>query len=201
MFTTSRSGRLNTALIVALIVATALFRVARARYWPELPNFSPVMAMAFCGGLFLPGALAWGLPLAVLVISDLALAAMLGYPAFGVGQSAAWLSALIAVAAGRTLAHRGSFGLGRFATVLAANAVLFYVLTNGVCWLTSPAYPGGLAGLWQSLTAGLPGYPPTWVFFRNSLFSDFLFAAVMLAVWVLAARPAKSPAGARAVAA
>jgi hypothetical protein len=42
----------------------------------------------------------------------------------------------------------------------------------------------------MSLTTGLPGFPPTWMFFRNSLVSDFLFAAVLLAVWALASRTA-----------
>jgi hypothetical protein len=34
----------------------------------------------------------------------------------------------------------------------------------------------------QALTTGLPGYPPTWTFFRNSLIGDLLFAAFFIAV-------------------
>jgi hypothetical protein len=28
----------------------------------------------------------------------------------------------------------------------------------------------------------LPGFPPTWVFFRNSLFSDLIFTGIFTAV-------------------
>jgi hypothetical protein len=56
-------------------------------------------------------------------------------------------------------------------------SVLFYLITNTGSWLGLAAYPQNFAGWIQSLTIGLPGYPPTWTFFRNSLVSDLLFAA------------------------
>ena len=62
------------------------------------------------------------------------------------------------------------------------GGVGFYVVTNTGAWLMNPAYPRGLDGLWMSLTTGLPGFPPSWVFFRNSLVSDLMFGSLLLAV-------------------
>jgi hypothetical protein len=62
----------------------------------------------------------------------------------------------------------------------------FYLITNTASWLGSPAYAKSFAGWIQSLTTGLPGYPPTVCFFRNSLISDLCFTAVMLGCILLA---------------
>jgi hypothetical protein len=60
------------------------------------------------------------------------------------------------------------------------SSVAFYLITNTGSWLGLAAYPQNFAGWIQSLTTGLPGYPPTWTFFRNSLVSDLLFAALFV---------------------
>ena len=179
-------SRSEIALVAGLIVAVAAFRVLRAAFLPEFQNFAPVMAMAFCGGLFLPGVLAWALPLGALIISDVALAFVFNYPALGTAQ-VSWVCFALAVGAGRWLARQEKAGLGSFVLLLLGNAIVFYLATNTVSWLTD-AYPRTAGGLWQALTTGLPGYPPTWVFFRNQLVSDFLFAALILAVHAFAVR-------------
>lgn len=184
-------SRGEIALVAGLIVAVAAFRVLRAAYLPELQNFAPVMAIAFCGGLFLPGMLAWALPLGALIISDIALAFVFNYPALGSAQ-VSWLCFALAVGAGRWMARREKAGLGTFVLLLLGNAILFYVATNTVSWLTD-AYPRTSGGFVQALTTGLPGYPPTWIFFRNQLVSDFLFAGLILAVHALALRASPRP--------
>lgn len=174
-------------LAAACIVAVAGFRVARAVLLPELPNFSPVAAVAFCGGLFLPGALAWAVPIGALLVSDLALSVAAGFPAFGFSQTAAWICVAGIVWLGRWISAGGNFTLWKYFGALLGGSAGFYLVTNAVAWLLTPAYPRGLGGLWMSLTTGLPGYPPSWVFFRNSAFSDILFGAVMLAIIAAAA--------------
>jgi hypothetical protein len=44
-------------------------------------------------------------------------------------------------------------------------------------WLTDPGYVKNFAGFVQALTVGLPQYSAhsTWMFFRNSVVSDFAF--------------------------
>ncbi len=188
MKSNSQSVRTQAVLVAVLIVAAAVFRVVRASCLPELPNFSPVMAMAFCGGLFIPGVLAWIVPLVTLFLSDLALTLLLGYPLMGVAQAAGWLCFVAGVGAGRWLASRPAAGMGSFLALLAGNALLFYLVTNTLCWAMEPAYPRAFSGWFQCVTVGLPGFPPTWTFFRNALFSDLVFAGLILAVRFTALR-------------
>jgi hypothetical protein len=58
------------------------------------------------------------------------------------------------------------------------GAVLFYLTTNTASWLYNPDYSKTLAGWIQALTGGIPGYPPTWTFFRNTLMSGGLFTGL-----------------------
>ena len=174
--------------VAAVILAVALLRVAFTLRFPEWSNFSPLMAMAFCGGLFLPGVMAWVFPLAVLLVSNIGLNLTLGYDVIGVGQLAAWACFAVGVGAGRWLAQKESFGGVMFICAILGNAILFYVATNTVSWFYMPEYAHTAAGWVQALTTGLPQYAPTWTFFRNSLASDFLFAGLILGVRALALR-------------
>lgn len=175
------------ALVAICILLLAGFRVLRAGFLPELPNFAPVSAVAFCGGLFLPGLLAWIVPISVLFVSDLALAMLLGYPAFSSAQFVSWTCILAVVGIGRLLS-KASFSTPRFFSALIGSGLLFYIVTNTAAWIGNPSYPRGLSGLWMSLTTGLPGFPPSWMFYRNALVSDLIFGALLLAVWALARR-------------
>ncbi|MEI8293425.1 MAG: DUF6580 family putative transport protein [bacterium] len=176
-----------TALVACCIFLLAAFRVLRAGLLPELPNFSPVSAVAFCGGLFLPGIFAWIVPVSILFVSDVALAALIGYPVFSSGQFVSWGCMLMVVAAGR-LVSKGSFSILLFFSGLIGSGILFYILTNTAAWIENPAYPRGLDGLWMSLTTGLPGFAPSWVFFRNAISSDLIFGLLLLGGWALARR-------------
>jgi hypothetical protein len=71
--------------------------------------------------------------------------------------------------------------------------MLFYFITNTASWLNDPAYGKTLAGWIQALTTGLPNYPSTWEFFRNTLLSGGLFTGLFVAAMKLTA-PAESPA-------
>ena len=68
------------------------------------------------------------------------------------------------------------------------------VVTNTASWLTTPGYAKTLLGWWQALSVGLPGYPPTWLFFRNAMVSDAGFTLAFLGCLVLV-RKAKPVAG------
>ena len=185
-------GKNRAALAVGLcIVLLTGFRVLRAALLPEFPNFSPVTAVVVCGAFLLPGALGWILPLGALMVSDFLLALVHGYPALSSAQLVVWGTILALVGFSRLVA-RGGFSPVRYFGSVLGGGVFFYLVTNAASWVGNPAYPRGLGGLWMSLTTGLPGFPPTWMFFRNSLISDFLFAGVLLAVWAVAARSRES---------
>jgi hypothetical protein len=187
------SGGNARAVFVAglCIVLLAGFRVLRSAYLPELPNFSPVSAVAVCGAFLIPGVLGWLIPLGALMLSDLLLALVLGYPAVSGAQFLVWGTILALVGFAR-LAGRGGFSPVRYFGSVLGGGFIFYLVTNTASWIANPAYPRGLGGLWMSLTTGLPGFPPTWMFFRNSLVSDFLFAGILLAVWAVASRSRES---------
>lgn len=164
-----------------------LMVVAAVTRTPELmpPNFSAMIALAFCAGAFFPGRLGWGLPLVTLLFTDLLLNRFIygvsfwspGTLAFMAGNYAVYL---VVIGLGRKINHRASF-LGLLGGGVL-GAILFYFLTNTISWLLNPAYVKSLAGWIQSLTTGVPGYPPTWSFFMNTLASTGLFTGLFSAV-------------------
>jgi len=170
----SSTSAMSVALLLLLL--GTFFRVIRVEVAPEvLPNFSPLMASALCGALFLPGLIGLVVPVMALVLSDVMLNAHYGAPIFSPQFLWTLPSYLVAVAIGWSL--RGRTGLLPVLGGTLATSVFFYVVTNTGSWLGLTAYPQTFAGWVQALTVGLPGYPPTWTFFRNSLAGDLLFAA------------------------
>ncbi len=169
------------ALAIALIALAAGFRLLRATLLPELPNFAPLTALALCGALVLPGALALAIPLGALILTDGLLNLHFGEPFFAPSALVIYACYGLAVASGQTL-RRLHAGLPAIFAAVVANSLLFYLATNTASWLGNPAYAKTAAGWLQALTVGLPGFPPTWTFFRASLFSDVLFTAGFLAL-------------------
>lgn len=178
----TRLSRLQVLLVTGLILAVAAYRVLHATLVPGLPNFSPVMALAFCGGLFLPGLMAWIVPMAAVVLADIGLSLALNYPVGGLWQVVNLACLAVAVGAGRWLARRETVGLGSFLGLLISCGLGFYLISNAATWLVSPDYAKTFAGFIQAQTVGLPGLPPTWTFLRNSLVSDLIFGGLILAV-------------------
>jgi hypothetical protein len=137
-----------------------------------LPNFSPWMALAFAGTILFPKPLPWWSCLAALLGIDLILqgGVVVANPATMVGvYGCLFLAALW----GRSWRGRSAV-LPIFGGVLVCG-LGFYVVGNAISWFGNPAYPQSVAGLIQAQTVGLPGWPPTWTFLRNSWMSDLLF--------------------------
>ena len=177
-------------LALALVVLTALYRTFSATWLSALPNFSPAMAMAFCSGLVLPGALAVAVPLGCLFVSDLLLNIHFGQPLLSSGMIGIYACYLFAIGSGTLLRQRGLLPI--FGAVLA-NAVVFYLVTNSFSWLGNSNYAQSFSGWVQAMTVGRPGFAPTWTFFRNSVISDLLFTGVFLALFYWARKRNASP--------
>jgi hypothetical protein len=167
-------------LPVLLMLAFALTR------WPGLlpNNFSAAYALAFCAGVFFPRRMAWWLPLATLVASDVALNL---YYYFGRGIDAFHWTQFINYVAFGLLIWLG----GRFSPKCAfwklvgggvVGALLFYFLTNTASWLFNPfhnpEYTKTFAGWLIALTKGTAGYPQTWEFLFRTLLSGGLFTGL-----------------------
>ena len=56
-----------------------------------------------------------------------------------------------------------------------AGALVFYAITTAFVWWSNPAYAKTLNGLIQALTVGQPGFPPAYLFLKNTLISSILF--------------------------
>lgn len=140
-------------------------------------NLAPWMALAFTGAIVFPRALKWWVwPVALLAVDF----AAQGMEAVGHLQHI-WLVYLcfaLAAFSGNSLRSRVTV-LGTLGGVLACS-LGFYVITNTQSWLMSPEYAKSFTGWAQALTTGLPGYPPTLFFLRNSLLSDIGFSVLLI---------------------
>jgi hypothetical protein len=181
-------------LALALLLLAAGWRVA-ASHVPALVNFTPLMALAFCGAVYFSDRRLWLVPLAALVLSDLYLDQ---YYATTFGETWTWQSVVtralcfaLALPLGRMIAqHKNWFTLLGGAL---AGSLLFYLATNTDAWLRDPFYVKNAAGWLQAMTIGRPQFPPTLFFFRNTLVSDLLFTGMFALAMEVAARRAGRP--------
>ncbi len=171
-------------------------------------NFSVAYALMFCAGVYFRGALAWWLPFAVIIGTDIGLNFYYQHQGYTV-----WDVPDLANLFFNYLAYAVLIGLGRrfkpqssLTTLIGGGilgAILFYLITNTAAWLFNPyhnpEYTKTIAGWIIALTKGTGGFPSTWEFFRNTLFSGALFTALFAAAEkaVAAESPADKTAGAR----
>jgi hypothetical protein len=177
----------NVWLPVALMMVFALTR------WPGvLPeNFSAAYALVFCAGVYLPRRLAWWLPLATMLGTDLLLnlhyrrlyadnpdayAAPMEF--FNPYLLANYLSYGVLIGLG-TRFKPGAHWL-KVAAGGVVGALIFYLISNTASWLQLPGYAKTFAGWIQALTVGLPGFPPTWTFLLKTLLSGGLFTGLFV---------------------
>jgi hypothetical protein len=176
-------------LAAALIVLAAAWRVI-AVYAPVFGNFSPLMALTFCGAVYFRDRRWWFVPFVALVASDLFLDR---YYSATFAETWLWQSECI-----RALCFAVALPLGRMVAkhkswlTLAAGALggslIFYFVTNTDSWLRDPHYLKTATGWWQAMTVGRPEFPPTFLFFRNTLASDLLFTGLFALVMEYAAQ-------------
>jgi hypothetical protein len=179
-------------LPILFVVVFALSRIPD----PMLPGFSAAYAMAFCAGVYLRGAMAWWLPLGVMVITD-AVLSVFKYHVNPLQPELLLNYAIYAglIAMGKWFNKRAGF----WKLVLGGTlgALIFYFVTNTIAWLVDPHYTKTLTGWIQALFTGLPGWPSSWEFFRNTLLSGALFTALFAGAAKAAEEsPAEKTAGA-----
>ncbi|MBC8003433.1 MAG: hypothetical protein H7X97_12670 [Opitutaceae bacterium] len=173
----------NVWLPVLLMIVFAISR------WPGLmpPNFSAAYALMFCAGVFFRNRLGWWVPLSIMVITDVALNFFYYRPRGWGGFQIYQLMNYTAYAAMFWLGRR--FNPSDSSLTLIAGGVMggifFYLITNTAAWFLNPFENNEYAHDWKSwliaLTAGTSKWPGTWEFFRNTLTSAGLFAALFVA--------------------
>jgi len=154
-------------MLVGIVAAAAL-----ARLVPHPPNVTPIAAMALFGGAcFRSRKLAYLLPLAAMLLSDLVLActrystsSMLAI------QPVVYACMLATTALGRLIKDRRSPWQVGAATL--AGSLLFFVVTNFAVWAAGHPAPFTESSLAACYVAAIP-------FFRNSLLGDVAFSAIL----------------------
>ena len=168
---------------IALFVAIVALRILVAAYAPDsLAGFSPLVAVVLCLSMVPVRPVMWVVPAFAYLVSDVFISARI----YDSAPSVLFLVAntffmFLLVCGGRALGDR----LKRFAPALFATAtgvIVAYLLLNTLSWIGNPGYVKSLAGWWQSQTVGLPGFPPSLTFLRNSLIGNLGFTACFVAV-------------------
>ena len=165
--------------------------------WPGVfpPNFSAFYALAFCAGAFFSSRVKWWLPLATIVLTDVALNLYylftLHIQPFSLTQLVNYGAFLLIIWFGTRFSRRSSFLSLLSGGIL--GAILFYFITNTASWIANSEYSKDLAGWIIALTRGTSGYPTTIQFFINTLLSGGLFTGLFAGAFKLseAAEPAE----------
>jgi hypothetical protein len=165
---------MNKRLMVLTIIVLA---AAMARLVPHPPNMTPIAAMASFGGAFLPNRrLAYALPLAAMLLSDIVLGLTLYGKAMLASQPIVYACLLGTVAMGKFIRNRRS--VLNVGAVTLASSLMFFGVTNLAVWAAGSLYPRTLEGLIMCYTAAIP-------FFRNSLIGDMAYAATLFGGFAL----------------
>lgn len=169
---------------IILFVVAVLFRLLPVflgftETQPDwLINFSPMAAMILCGAAVLPKRIAVLVPFGALLLTDLVLTLHYNYEVFN-AYFVAKTFAFVAIAAfGWQLRSHVTGSVLLPAAI--AGSLFFYLVTNTAAWLYHPAYAKDMAGWTQAMTTGLPGFQPTWSFYRNTFLSDIVFTMLFL---------------------
>jgi hypothetical protein len=184
---------------VLLVLVALLYRivigVAGMNEMQWLHNFSPFAAIALCGAIYFPRRIAVLGPLAAFFVSDLILNAyyMTKTPHVESVISMRMIPEYLALglSAGMGLWIRKNPRLSLMLGASVVGSIAFYLITNTGDWLMEPRYTKTAAGWLQALTTGLPGYPSTLLFFRNTAASDLLFTLLFAACMMW--QPRKQP--------
>ena len=161
---------------IVFVIVLGLARTLAALTPEQLPNLQPLGALFFCG-MALFGWRGSILPLIAWLIT---------YPITSIAQGSSMnaqiLIPLIGFASMLTLAtYFKNAKTHRLLLGSLLSAIVFYLITNTLSWAFDPLYTSkSLSTLGQALWTGLPGYPPTWLFFRNTLIAQLVFSTVFL---------------------
>jgi hypothetical protein len=167
--------RLRFFAVGGLILAAAASRLI-----PHPPNVTPIAAMALFGGAHLSdGRLALAIPLAAMVASDLVI---------GLHALLPLVYASFALIVGIGLWLRPRVSAPRVAAAALAGSVTFFLITNFGVWAWGSLYPKTLDGLLAAYVAAIP-------FFRNTLFGDAVYVAMLFGGFALLQRLAAAPRG------
>src|SRR3989338_3902606 len=130
-------------------------------------NFTPVIAIALFGGVYLGKKQAIVLPLVLFAVTDIILG-------FHKTMFFTWGSVVLIAAIGLWIRERKSFTAILWSGI--GSAVLFFLVTNFGVWLVSGMYPHRWAGLSECFVLAIP-------FFRNTLLGTFVYGLILFGAY------------------
>jgi len=171
-----------------MVLTAMILLAAFSRLLPLPPNFAPIEAIALFGGAcFARRGLAFLVPMAAMLLADLALGLLRGESYLAYVSSSAYLPSLLAnylsIAATVALAFglRGRVNGARVLGYSLAGPVLFFLVSNFAVWLTAflvPGYPACSTGLLPCYVAALP-------FFKTTVLSTLAYSALLFGGFAL----------------
>jgi len=169
-------------LAFVFVVFAVLFRfllpVFGSTAVPGLMGFAPLMAALLFFGSRQPRRQMW-IPLALLVVGDVALNLWVYHYQLGADQIVGWVFyALVLLGGGWLRENQSALRVGGAAL---GSSVGFFLVSNFAVWAAWEMYPKTLAGLGACYVAALP-------FFRNALVGDLAWTAVFFGAPLLAAQ-------------
>jgi len=173
--------------IYDLATTAAIVAVAFARLLPHWPNFTPVLAVALCGGMIFSDRRSYLVPLAAMVLSDIVMGLAMGAE-YALHSAQVYVYACVF---GTALLGRHLGTKGQLTSVLlggVASGVGFFLVTNAAVWLHGTMYPHTAEGLLACYAAGLAFYRDSGNFLLNGIVSTWLYSAAILAFRAALAR-------------
>ena len=134
--------------------------LAFSRLIPHPPNFTPILGMAiFSGAIINRKFLAYLVPLAAMLLSDL-------YLGFHSGMPIIYFTLAICVLIGTFIESRVT--IFNSILVITGGVLVFYLITNFAVWYGSGMYENSLSGLITCYVMGLP-------FLQNTFISSLIY--------------------------
>jgi len=165
-------------MLALILVVVAVI----SRFIPHIANFTPILAIALFGGVYLKKKYALLLPLALMMFTDLFL---------GVHNTIIFTWGTIIIIAGLGMLLRQKKSPLNITLSAFSSAVLFFIITNFGVWLMG-WYPRTLEGLITCYTLAIP-------FFRTTMASTLVFSFVLFGAYEAVTRKVKDTSLAKAL--
>lgn len=162
----------NTGKILEISAQVALVLIGVfLRVLPHAPNFTPIAALAIFSGFYFSKKIAFILPIAAMIISDI----FIGFYEFKI-MAVVYLSFIVCVFMGLWLKNNK-----KWQTILAGplfSTFIFFLLTNFAVWAFTPWYDKTFFGISQCYLMALP-------FLKNTFLGDAFYTAIFFGAYEL----------------
>lgn len=157
------------SMLIIGMVALAII----SRFFPVLPNFSPLMAVALFSGSYIANKkMAYLIPLSIMFLTDIFL---------GMHESMIAVYACFAFMVFMGKNFLDSPSVGRIFGASIVSSIVFFIVTNFSVWAFSGYYTRDFAGLTLCYELAIP-------FFKNTLAATLAFSTVLFGGIALAER-------------